>query len=40
VVWEALALPPARKAGRVLAGEAEAAARELARLLREDAKVI
>jgi electron transfer flavoprotein beta subunit len=40
VVWEALALPPARKAGRVLTGEPEAAARELARLLRDEAKVI
>jgi electron transfer flavoprotein beta subunit len=40
VVWEALVLPPARKAGRVLTGEAEATTRELARLLREDAKVI
>jgi electron transfer flavoprotein beta subunit len=35
-----LALPPERKAGRVLAGEPVEAARELARLLREEAKVL
>jgi electron transfer flavoprotein beta subunit len=40
VAWEALALPPARTAGRVLEGDAGEAARELARLLREEAKVI
>jgi electron transfer flavoprotein beta subunit len=40
VVWESIALPPARRAGRVLKGEAAETARELARLLREDAKVI
>jgi electron transfer flavoprotein beta subunit len=40
VVWESLALPPARHAGRVLTGDAPDTAKELARLLREDAKVI
>lgn len=40
--WRALELPPARSGGTILDGEAEpaAAARELARLLREQAKVI
>jgi electron transfer flavoprotein beta subunit len=36
----AMDLPPARKAGRVLAGTAEEAARELVHLLRREAKVI
>ena len=40
VAWEALALPPGRKAGRVLTGDAAEAAREMARLLHEEAKVI
>jgi electron transfer flavoprotein beta subunit len=40
VRWDALELPPPRKAGRIVEGEASAAARELARLLREEAKVI
>ncbi|MBZ5638808.1 MAG: electron transfer flavoprotein subunit beta/FixA family protein [Acidobacteriia bacterium] len=40
VAWEALALPPARKGGRVLDGDVATSARELARLLREEAKVI
>ena len=35
-----LALPPARAAGRLLAGEPAAQAAELARLLREEAKVL
>ena len=37
---ESLELPPPRPAGRVLSGDAADAARELARLLREEAKVI
>lgn len=40
VVWEALELPPARKDGRLIEGSPEEAAQELARLLREEAKVI
>ena len=40
VVREALELPPARPAGRILTGDAGEAASTLARLLREDAKVI
>jgi electron transfer flavoprotein beta subunit len=40
VTWEALELPPPRKAGRVLQGDPADTARELARLLREEAKVI
>ena len=40
VAWESIAFPPARRAGRVLTGDAADTARELARLLREDAKVI
>lgn len=35
-----LALPPERKAGRILTGAPEEAARELARLLRAEAKVL
>lgn len=40
--WRTLALPPAKSGGTILNGEADpaAAARELARLLREQAKVI
>ncbi len=40
VVRDSLELPPARPAGRLLTGDAGDAARELARLLREEAKVI
>ena len=40
VVRTSLELPPPRPAGRVLAGDAATAARELARLLRDEAKVI
>ena len=40
VVWESLSTPPGRKAGRVLTGEAAETAREVARLLHEEAKVI
>ena len=40
VVRESLELPPPRAAGRVLAGDAAETANELARLLREEAKVI
>ncbi len=40
VAWESLALPPGRKAGRMLTGDASETARELARLLHEEAKVI
>lgn len=39
-VWESLALPPARQTGRRITGGAQEAAAELARLLREEAKVI
>jgi electron transfer flavoprotein beta subunit len=40
--WKALALPPAKSGGTILKGEEDpvAAARELARLLREQAKAI
>jgi len=40
VVRESLELPPARPSGRVLTGDAGEAASTLARLLREEAKVI
>jgi electron transfer flavoprotein beta subunit len=40
VVWEGLELPPPRQRGRILGGGPEEAARELARLLRDEAKVI
>ena len=40
VVREALELPPARPAGQVLTGDPGVAASTLARLLREEAKVI
>jgi len=40
LVWEALELPPARQAGRRVDGGGEEAANELARILREEAKVI
>jgi electron transfer flavoprotein beta subunit len=38
--WESLELPPARRPGRLVDGGAEEAANELARILREEAKVI
>lgn len=40
IVREELSLPPARAAGRILSGEPADAANELARLLRDEAKVI
>ena len=40
VVWEALELPPPRQAGKILQGDPADTARELARLLREEAKVL
>ena len=40
VVVRSMELPPPRPAGRILKGEAAEAARELARLLRDEAKVI
>lgn len=40
VVWESLELPPPRKGGRLLQGDPAESARELVRLLREEAKVI
>jgi electron transfer flavoprotein beta subunit len=40
VVRESLEMPPSRPAGRVLTGDATEAANTLARLLREEAKVI
>jgi electron transfer flavoprotein beta subunit len=40
LVWEGLELPPARQAGRRIEGDAEQAARELVRLLHEEAKVL
>ena len=40
VVWESLELPPSRKAGRRIEGEPKEAAKELARILREEARVI
>ena len=40
LVWEALELPPARGDGKILDGAPADAAGELARLLREEAKVI
>ena len=40
VVRESMELPPARPAARILTGDAESAARELARLLHAEAKVI
>jgi electron transfer flavoprotein beta subunit len=40
VTWESLELPPARQAGKILQGDPAEAARELARLLREEAKVL
>jgi electron transfer flavoprotein beta subunit len=40
VVWESMELPPPRKAGRIVEGDAEQAAKELVRILREEAKVI
>ena len=40
VTWESLELPPPRQAGKILQGDPAEAARELARLLREEAKVL
>lgn len=40
VTEEAMSLPPARPAGRILQGDAATVAAELVRLLREEAKVI
>jgi len=40
IVRESLELPPPRQAGRILKGDAAETARELARLLREEAKVV
>ena len=40
VTWESLELPPPRQAGKILQGDPGEAARELARLLREEAKVL
>ncbi len=40
VVWEAMELPPPRRAGRTIEGSAAEQAAELARLLHEEAKVI
>jgi electron transfer flavoprotein beta subunit len=40
LTWESIALPPARAGARMLSGSAEEAAGNLARLLREEAKVI
>jgi electron transfer flavoprotein beta subunit len=40
VVWDALELPPPRQAGKILQGDPADTARELARLLREEAKVL
>jgi hypothetical protein len=40
IVREELSLPPARAVGRILAGDPAETAQELARLLRDEAKVI
>jgi electron transfer flavoprotein beta subunit len=40
IVWEAMELPPSRKAGRRIEGDPAEAARELVRILREEARVI
>jgi len=40
LIWEGLELPPARSGAKMIDGEAQDAAKELARLLREEAKVI
>jgi electron transfer flavoprotein beta subunit len=40
LVWESLELPPERGGGKMIDGEPQEAARELVRLLREEAKVI
>jgi electron transfer flavoprotein beta subunit len=40
VVRESIELPPGRPAGKLIEGEPAVAAQELARLLREEAKVI
>ncbi|NIM01363.1 MAG: electron transfer flavoprotein subunit beta [Acidobacteria bacterium] len=38
--WDAFALPPARPDGRIIEGDAETAAKQLVRLLHEEAKVL
>lgn len=38
--WDSFALPAARPSGRIIEGDAESAARELVRLLHEEAKVL
>jgi electron transfer flavoprotein beta subunit len=40
LIWESLELPPARATGRLIDGSPEEAARELVKLLHEEAKVI
>ena len=40
VIWESLELPPPRQAGKILQGDPGDTARERARLLREEAKVL
>jgi len=40
VSWTSFAPPPARESGRIVEGDAETAARELVRLLHEEAKVL
>jgi electron transfer flavoprotein beta subunit len=40
LIWEGLEVPPARTGAKLIDGEAQEAAVELARLLREEAKVI
>jgi len=40
VLWESLVLPPPRQRGRIVEGAPLEAARELARLLRDEAKVL
>jgi electron transfer flavoprotein beta subunit len=40
LVWDALELPAARAGGRIVQGPPDEAARELVRLLKEEAKVI
>jgi electron transfer flavoprotein beta subunit len=38
--WDSFSLPPARQAGRLIEGDPETAAKELVRLLHEEAKVL
>jgi electron transfer flavoprotein beta subunit len=40
LVWESMELPPERSGAKLIDGEPQQAARELARMLREEAKVI